>query len=95
MEGIDRKKANELFRTALTDNVANGWHIEIDNGYDAVLSRKRPFNWVFHILIVLVSLFIFAPFALLWFLVMIIIAVTQKPRTKRVWLDPEGELHFQ
>jgi len=25
-------------------------------------------------------------------IVMIIIAVTQKPKTKRVWIDPEGEV---
>ena len=92
-EDLDRRKAKALFKTALTDNVANGWHIEIENGYDAVLSKKRSFNWIPHILIILVSLFAFAPFALFWVLVMIILAVTQKPKTKRIWIDPEGEMH--
>lgn len=94
-EGLDRKKAKELFRSALMDHVANGWHIEIENGYEAVLSRKKSFNWIPHVLFIIVTLF-FAPIlSFVWFFVMIIIAVTTKSRTKRLWLDPEGELHFR
>ena len=92
-EGLDRHKAKALFKTALTDSVANGWHIEIENGYDAVLSKKRSFNWIPHIFIILFGFFVIGPFALFWIIVMIILAVTQKPKTKRVWVDPEGEVH--
>ena len=92
-EGLDRKKAKALFRSTLTDNVANGWHIEIENDYDAVLSKKRSFNWIPHILIILFGLFVFVPLAVFWIFVMIILAVTQKSKTKRIWVDPEGEVH--
>ena len=43
--GVDRKQAKELFKSTLVNEVANGWHIEIENGYEAVLSKKKPFNW--------------------------------------------------
>ena len=40
-EGVDRKKAQELFKSTLVNEVANGWHIEIENGYEAVISKKN------------------------------------------------------
>lgn len=92
-EGLARINAKALFRKTLTDNVANGWHIEIENEYDAVLSKKRAFNWIPHILIILLGVFAFMPLAFFWVFVMIIIAVTQRSKTKRVWVDPEGEIH--
>ena len=91
-EGVDRKRAKELFKSALVDWVANGWHIEIENGYEAVLSKKKPFNWIPHLVIILLGLFLFAPLALFWILVMIIVALTRGTKTKRVWIDDEGKL---
>ena len=44
IEGVDRKKAKELIKSTLVNEVANGWHIEIENGYEAVISKKKSFN---------------------------------------------------
>ena len=38
VEGVDRKKAQDLIKSTLVNEVVNGWHIEIENGYEAVLS---------------------------------------------------------
>lgn len=91
-QDVDRKKAKELFRSALVNLVANGWHIEIENGYEAVLSIKKPFNWIPHLLVILLGIFIFIPLALFWILVMIVVAITRGSKTKRVWIDDEGKL---
>lgn len=95
VENVNSAKAKEIFRVELTDQVADGWHIEIENEYEAVLSKKKTINWILHILIILVSLFLFAPFTLFWVFVMILLAVTKGSKTKRVWIDPEGQLHSE
>jgi hypothetical protein len=94
-EGVDRKKARDSFKTALVDNVANGWHIEIENGYEAVLSKKKPFNWIPHLVVILFGLFLFLPLAIFWILVMIVVAITRPTKTKRIWVDDLGELHLK
>jgi len=92
MEELNPTKVQELFKNELTQQVANGWHIEIQNEFDAVLSKKRSFNWIPHIVVILFGLFIFVPLAIFWLFVMIIVAVTQRTNTKRVWIDPEGQI---
>ena len=94
-DGVNRKKAKENFKTALVNNVANGWHIEIENGYEAVLSKKKPFNWIPHLVVILSGLFLFLPLAIFWILVMIIVAITRPTKTKRIWIDDLGELHVE
>ena len=46
IEEINPTKARELFKAELTQQVANGWHIEIQIEFDAVLSKKTNFNWI-------------------------------------------------
>ena len=95
IEGVDRKKAKELIKSTLVNEVANGWHIEIENGYEAVLSKKKPFNWIPHLVVILLGIFLFIPLAIFWPLVMIVAAVSRGTNTKRVWIDDEGKLQIQ
>jgi len=92
VEGVDRKKAKELIKSTLVNEVANGWHIEIENGYEAVLSKKKPFNWIPHLVVILLGIFLFIPLAIFWPLVMIVVAVSRGTSTKRIWIDDEGKL---
>ena len=92
IEGVDRKKARELIKSTLVNEVANGWHIEIENGYEAVLSKKKPFNWIPHLVVILLGIFLFIPLAIFWPLVMIVVAVSRGTSTKRIWVDDEGKL---
>ena len=94
-EGVDRKKAQELFKSTLVNEVANGWHIEIENGYEAVISKKKSFNWIPHLVVILLGLFLFVPLAIFWLLVMVIVAISRGTNTKRVWIDDEGKLQIQ
>jgi len=92
VEGVDRKKAKNLIKSTLVNEVANGWHIEIENGYEAVLSKKKPFNWIPHLVVILLGIFLFIPLAIFWPLVMIVVAVSRGTQTKRIWVDDEGKL---
>lgn len=92
IEGVNRKKARELIKSTLVNEVANGWHIEIENGYEAVLSKKKPFNWIPHLVVILLGIFLFIPLAIFWPLVMIVVAVSRGTSTKRIWVDDEGKL---
>ena len=92
IEGVNRKKARELIKSTLVNEVANGWHIEIENGYEAVLSKKKPFNWIPHLVVILLGIFLFIPLAIFWPLVMIVVAVSRGTSTKRIWIDDEGKL---
>ena len=92
IEGVDRKKAKELIKSTLVNEVANGWHIEIENGYEAVLSKKKPSNWIPHLVVILLGIFLFIPLAIFWPLVMIVVAVSRGTQTKRIWIDDEGKL---
>jgi len=82
--------ARKSFRTALTDCVASGWTLEIENEYDAVLSKKARFYWGGKLIAFLILLFIFAPLALFYLIVVIVRGVSAKPSRLRVWIDEDG-----
>lgn len=84
------EEARKSFRTALTDCVAGGWTLEIENEFDAVLSKKAPFHWGGKLIAFLVLLFIFAPIALFYLIVVIVRGVSAKPSRLRVWIDEDG-----
>jgi hypothetical protein len=84
------EEARKSFRTALTDCVAGGWTLEIENEYDAVLSKKAPFHWGGKLIVFLILLFIFAPLALFYLIVVIVRGVSAKPSRLRVWIDEDG-----
>ena len=86
------EKAHEIFRRTLTDRVAGGWSIEIENQYDAVLSKKRKFTWFLKLIIFLLLLLVFAPLALFYLIVVIIRGVTAKPQRLRIWIDEDGRI---
>ena len=92
IEGVYRKKAREIIKSTLVNEVANGWHIEIENGYEAVISKKKSFNWIPHLVVILLGLFLFVPLAIFWLLVMVIVAISRGTNTKRIWIDDEGKL---
>jgi hypothetical protein len=89
---VSEERAKENLRAIVTKLVERGWRIEILNDFDAVLSTKRQFNWILHGVLLIVFLFIFPLLALLWLVVMVILAVTRRPVTKRVWVEKNGEV---
>jgi hypothetical protein len=89
---VSEDQAKENLRAIVTKLVERGWRIEILNEFDAVLSTKRQFNWILHGVLLIVFLFIFPLLALLWLVVMVILAVTRRPVTKRVWVEKNGEI---
>jgi len=84
------EEAQKAFRTALTDYVAGGWTLEIENESEAVLSKKASFRWVGKLIIFLLLIFVFAPLALFYLIVIIVRGVSAKPIRLRVWIDEEG-----
>ena len=84
--------AKKALTIAIAQKVERGWRIEMQNEFDAILSKRRDFNWILHILLVLLFLVLFAPLALFWLFVMVILAVTRKRVTRRVWVEKNGEV---
>jgi hypothetical protein len=86
------EEAHKSFREALTDYVATGWTIEIENQFDAVISKRPKFRWFLKLIIFLVLLFIFFPLAIFFLLVVLVRGLTAKPRRLRIYIDPEGKI---
>ena len=84
------EEAKQLFRSKLTEYVVAGWHIEIENEFDAVISRKRRAGWLGKFLIFLILLFIWFPLALFYLVIVIIRVMTARPKTMRIYVDEEG-----
>jgi len=89
---ISEEQAKENLQKVVAKLVERGWRIEMQNTFDVILSKKRGFNWIFHLILLLVLAVIFLPLALFWLFVMVILAVTRKPSTKRVWVEKNGEV---
>jgi len=89
---VTDEEAKKSLTSAIAQRVERGWRIEMQNEFDAILSKRREFNWILHILLLVVFLFLFAPLALFWLVVMVIIAVTRKRITRRVWVEKNGEV---
>jgi hypothetical protein len=89
---LSPEESRKLFRYRLTEYVANGWSIEIENELDAVLSRKSGFRWVGKLVIFLVLLLIFVPLAFFYLIVVIVKGVTAKPNRIRIWVDENGQI---
>ena len=73
------EQLKQKFRDFLTKQVAQGWSIEIENDFDAVLGRKQKFNWGFKLILFLILLLVFVPLALFYLVVVVIRGVTAKP----------------
>lgn len=86
------EEAKKILREAITNFVADGWNIEIENEFDVVLGRKARFRWAGKLVIFLLLLFIFAPLAIFYLIVVIIRAVTEKPSRLHVWVDEDGRI---
>jgi hypothetical protein len=86
------EEAREIFRRALTDYVAKGWTIEIENEFDAVISRKPKFRWFLKLVLFLILLLIFFPLAIFFLLVVLVRGLTAKPRRLRIHMDPYGQI---
>lgn len=88
------EEARKSFREALTDYVAKGWTIEIENEFDAVISRKPQFRWFLKLVNFLLLLLIFFPLAIFYLLVVLVRGLTAKPKTIRFFIDPEGQVQI-
>lgn len=86
------EEARDIFRCALTDYVARGWTIEIENEFDAVISRKPQFRWFLKLVVFLILLLIFFPLAIFFLLVVLVRGITVRPRRLRIYIDPDGQI---
>ena len=86
------EEARKSFRDALTEYVARGWTIEIENEFDAVISRKPKFRWFLKLVVFLILLLIFWPLALFFLLVVLIRGLTARPQRLRIYIDPDGQI---
>lgn len=84
--------ARTIFREALTEYVAAGWVIQIENEFDAVLSKKRKFRWFLKLLVFLILLFVFFPLAIFFLVVILVRGLTAKPRNIRLFIDSDGKV---
>jgi hypothetical protein len=86
------EERRKRFRTEITEYVASGWSIEIENEFDAVLSKKGKFTWVGKLITFLILLLVFAPIALFYLIVVVIKGVSAKPARLRLWIDEDGRI---
>ena len=86
------EKARLLFREALTNRVADGWKIEIESQFDAVLSRKKSPTWIGKLILFLILLVVFAPLAIFYLIFVVITSINAKPLTLRIWIDEDGRI---
>ena len=85
-------EAKKILREAVTNYVADGWNIEIENENDVVLGRKAKFQWVGKLVIFLLLLLVFAPLAIFYLIVVIVRGVTAKPARLHIWVDEDGRI---
>jgi hypothetical protein len=85
-------EAKKQLRKVVTDYVAGGWNIEIENDLEVVLSKKAPFRWIGKLFIFLILLLIFAPLGLFYLIVVIVKGVNAKPARLRVWVGDDGRI---
>ena len=88
-------EAKKMLRAAITNYVADGWNVEIENDFEVVLGRKAKFHWVGKLIIFLLLLLLFAPIGIFYLIVVIIKGVTAKPVRMRLWIDNEGRIQRQ
>ena len=86
------EEVRKFFREALTDYVSKGWTIEIENEFDAVISRKPQFRWFLKLVVFLILLLIFFPLAIFFLLVVLVRGLTARPRRLRIYIDPDGQI---
>ena len=85
-------EAKKILREAVTNYVADGWNIEIENENDVVLGRKAKFQWVGKLVLFLLLLLVFAPLAIFYLIVVIVRGVTAKPVRLHIWVDEDGRI---
>ncbi len=89
------EEAKKPLRAVITNYVADGWNIEIENDFEVVLGRKAKFHWVGKLIIFLLLLLLFAPLGIFYLIVVIVKGVTAKPARIRVWIDADGRVQRQ
>jgi hypothetical protein len=89
---VSEEIAKRALTVAVAQKVERGWRIEMQNEFDAIISKRREFNWILHIVLFILFLILFVPLAIFWLFVMVIIAVTRKRVTRRVWVEKNGEV---
>ena len=89
------EEAKKTLRAVITNYVADGWDIEIENDLEVVLGRKAKFHWVGKLIIFLLLLLLFAPIGIFYLIVVIVKGVTAKPARIRVWIGEDGRVQRQ
>jgi len=86
------EEAKKTLRAVITNYVADGWNIEIENDFEVVLGRKAKFHCVGKLILFLLLLLLFAPIGIFYLIVVTIKGVTAKPARIRVWIDADGRI---
>jgi hypothetical protein len=89
-QSVSHELRKQMFREFLTKQVVQGWTIEIENDFDAVLGKKRKFNWGIKLILFLVLLLIFLPLGLFYLVVVIVRGVTAKPVRRHYRINDIG-----
>ena len=89
---LDSQERRAKFRRALTNKVSAGWHLEIENEFDAVMSKKSGFNWVGSLILFVILLWLVAPLAIFYLIALVIAKINAKPKTVKIWIDAFGNI---
>lgn len=81
-----------VFREFLTRKVSEGWSIEIENPFDAVLSKKQPFSWIVKFFIFIILLLVFLPLAIFYLIVVVVRGVNTTPYRQFYSVDEFGRV---
>ena len=81
-----------VFREFLTRKVSEGWSIEIENPFDAVLSKKQSFSWIGKFFIFIILLLVFLPLAIFYLIVVVVRGVNATPYRQFYSVDEFGRV---
>jgi len=80
------------FRRYLTELVSEGWKIEIENEFDAVVSYQSRSGLFIAFVWFIILLLIFAPLAFFYLAYVIVTRLRGKQKLSKVWIDIYGNI---
>ena len=89
---LSPEERKSRFRRYLTILVGEGWHIEIENEFNAVLRFKTRSGFFIAFIIFVILLLIFGPLALFYLVYVIVTRIRGKQKLHKVWIDIYGNI---